>query len=331
MDLHRPPATGSGRTPLKDLSSNSVSVFFSQNQNLCDKFPPRPTVTGQDIMQARIDQLERDKVDLTLQLHIREEKDRARIISIEQFEVHIKVDEEKKVQLEQQIETLKASQSLLIAEKDKLENEIRRLTRQESNSDSSLWQKMTAASRELRRAEDEASAAKLENSELMEINKKFQIQIDAMKGKLLDYECNAEKFRLEHENALESKFKLEVLEKEYQAMSNQLTASELARHEAIEKFSRELEKLIIEKKLLTEEIRSLRTEMVQQKTAKSAAIENFDSMNIMPEIDDTVASEIIEVLRKKLAQSETKRRQLHNQLQVKFNYVHLVNLINVIY
>ena len=40
---------------------------------------------------------------------------------------------------------------------------------------------MTAASRELRRAEDEASAAKLENAELVENNKKLIAQMEDMK------------------------------------------------------------------------------------------------------------------------------------------------------
>lgn len=314
MDLPLP--LSGGRTPLKDIH-NRPSVFFSQSQNL-EKCPPRATVTGQDIMQARIDQLERDKVDLTLQLHIREEKDRNRIMTIEQLEAHIKADDDKRVQCEQFVESLKASQFLLIIEKDKLENEVRRLTRQEaSNDSSSLWQKMTAASRELRRAEDEAGAAKLENAELLESNKKLTSQMEGMKDQLKEHECNNEKFRIEQENALQSNIKLEVLQAEHQTMSNHLTASELARHEAMEKSSREVEKLTVEKKLLSEELKNLKSEMTQQKSVRVRTLEEFDDANDMPQVDETVASEIIEFLKKKLSVSETKRRQLHNQLQVR--------------
>ena len=80
-----------GRSPLREMSN--TAHFIPQtlttikqtgidnsihDVNIIDKNLPssRPNVSGQDILQSRIDQLERDKVDLTLQLHIREEKDR---------------------------------------------------------------------------------------------------------------------------------------------------------------------------------------------------------------------------------------------------------------
>ena len=80
------------RSPLKDMSNtaNAVSETFTTDKqpssvndsshdiNVINKTLPhiKSNVSGQDILQSRIDQLERDKVDLTLQLHIREEKDR---------------------------------------------------------------------------------------------------------------------------------------------------------------------------------------------------------------------------------------------------------------
>ena len=79
------------RSPLREISNTAQFVpqtLTADKQNAVDNSisevnvidkslaSSRPNISGQDILQSRIDQLERDKVDLTLQLHIREEKDR---------------------------------------------------------------------------------------------------------------------------------------------------------------------------------------------------------------------------------------------------------------
>ena len=100
--------------------------------------------------------------------------------SIEKLEQEMKTINDKKSSLEKNIESLNSEKSSIAVDRDKLANEVRRLTRQESENDNqgTLWQKMTAASRELRRAEDEASAARIENNQLKEENKKLNNQFN---------------------------------------------------------------------------------------------------------------------------------------------------------
>jgi hypothetical protein len=309
------PMQTTSRSPFRD-HTNRPSVFCAAAQ--LDKLASRPTVTGQDIMKSRIEQLEREKVDLALQLHIREEKDRAHAQTIDQIEANIFHERERNKTLEEAIDAQKSIYHGLIQERDQLESEVRRLTRQQetTNDTSSLWQKMTAASRELRRAEDECRAAQQENAELAQTNSKYLVQLEAMKEKLAMYECNEEKTRVEQSKAEQSIFKLEVLEKEHHVMSEQLTAAEVAKHEIIEKFSKEMEKIIIEKKLLAEELRSLKSDATREKATRLKALESCESSDVMFTGDDEFSGEVISMLRKKLSQSETKRRQLHNQLQV---------------
>jgi len=317
------------RSPFRD-TTNRPSVFCAPSQ--LDKFASRPTVTSQDIMKSRIEQLEREKVDLALQLHIREEKDRTRAQAMDQLEASIATEKEKSKSLEENVELQKSNCHSLIIERDQLESEVRRLTRQqESASDtSSLWQKMTAASRELRRAEDECKVALQENIELVETNKRYMAQIESMKEKLAGFEKNEERSREEQSVARESIMRLEVLEREHHSMSEQLTVAEISKHEVIDKFSKEMEKIIIEKKLLAEEIRVLKSESAQEKAAKIKALENFESGDVVFTGDDVFSAEVIDMLRKKLAHSENKRRQLHNQLQVivRNNYPIKIKIFN---
>lgn len=319
------PMQTASRSPFRD-NTNRPSIFCAAAQ--LEKLASRPTITGQDIMKSRIEQLEREKVDLALQLHIREEKDRAHAQTIEQIEANVSHERERNKALEDAIETHKSIYNGLVQERDQLESEVRRLTRQQetTNDTSSLWQKMTAASRELRRVEDDCRAAQQENAELVQTNSKFLVQLEAMKEKLAMYECNEEKTRAEQSRAEQSIFKLEVLEKEHHAMSEQLTAAEVAKHEIIEKFSKEMEKIIIEKKLLAEELRTLKSDAAREKAARLKAFENSESSDVIFTGDDGFSGDVISMLRKKLTQSETKRRQLHNQLQVLFvtrKYLHI--------
>ena len=224
-----------------------------------------------------------------------------------------------KSSLEKSIASLNSEKSSIAVERDKLANEVRRLTRQESDNDNqgTLWQKMTAASRELRRAEDEASAAKINNGQLEEENKKLCTQLSDITAKCKTFESLAADGKIASEANVEANIKLEVLKNEHQLMSNQLTASELARHETIEKFSREMEKLLIEKKLFQTEIQQLKDDINAEKEDKKTSIDKFEETGELPEGigADAFSSGIIEILRKKLAVSEEKRRKLHNQLQ----------------
>ena len=282
-------------------------------------------VQGNDILLNRIEQIEREKVDLQLQLHIKEEKERAKILEIQQLELQIKSLDENNIELQQSLDTFKASQSIIIAEKENLEGEVRRLTRAQeiSNDNSSLWQKMTAISRELRRAEDDLKNSNKEVVDLTENNKKLESEMNLYKEKVREYEIKIDKNRLEQDNAVESILKLEILEKEHQNLCNQLTLSEISRQELFQNLSSEKEIFLIEKRSLLEEIKVLKSENIELNkriNSSNKGLEEYDPSSTVINCNDQ-AKEVIELLNKKLNQSESKRRTLHNQLQVIYLFI----------
>ena len=311
-----------GRSPLKDLGINRPSVFFHPQQ--FDKLG-RCTVLGQDVMQLRIEQLEREKVELSTQLHLREEKDRTAKQNLEHLQQQRLKDQQIYDEVLQALEVSKSTINSLQNDRERLENEIRKLTReqQESNSDSaqnqSLWQRMTAASRELRRVEEEAKQFKDNNIILLESTNSLTTQRDAFQKQIVLLESELTILKNEREEAISAIAKLEILSKEHQTISMQLSASEVLRVETVQQFIQEIEKMNEEKKQLQDENKNLKTELgtLKIKSKECDASEtDITSLNMKDaQFNDSEMKGMFTDLMKKYVDSEKRRRQLHAQLQ----------------
>jgi chromosome segregation ATPase len=316
------------RTPLKDLSLNRPSVFFSQTHLSNDVKPlMRASVISQDIIQSRIEQLEREKVELSLQVHICEEKDRSRKSAMEQLETQAKNSDDARQALEKKLDAANVNLTAIQIERDRLENEVRKLTRQnENNGDSqSLWQKMTAASREKRRLEEEMKVVQAENEEIKQKNVKLSQELESMKERLSCHENELSELRSYRETTSAALLKLDILTVEHQAISGQLIASELARADLSENMSQEIEALKTENEKLKESIQKQKEENISLRKivdsdpnkglnflSSGMTSDNMDSLNI-PMNSDT--EKYIKELLKKLHESENTRKKLHGQLQ----------------
>jgi hypothetical protein len=99
------------RTPLKSFSTNiSVhstskspfrqSSFLDKSNGIASQsyrasaYVASTTSTSTELLQARIEHLERERLDLSMKIHQRDEKDRSFRIKIEQLELQLKNSEE---------------------------------------------------------------------------------------------------------------------------------------------------------------------------------------------------------------------------------------------
>ena len=105
--------------------------------------------TDNSLMQARIDHLERERVELSLQIQQRDESLRSRKIKIEQLESQLKQVNTEKVDLNKVVDNLKNDIVTIQKDKDGLNAEVEKLKAQAQSQIESevLWAKMTAATR----------------------------------------------------------------------------------------------------------------------------------------------------------------------------------------
>ena len=107
-----------------------------------------------ELLQAKVAHLERERVDLSLQLHQQSEKERSKKIQMEKMEATLKGNEREKELLTQALadaqvaaKALKDDKEQLLAEAKKLNEQIEAQNTAASET-RNLWTKMTAASRE---------------------------------------------------------------------------------------------------------------------------------------------------------------------------------------
>jgi kinesin family protein C1 len=101
----------------------------------------------------------------------------------------------------------------------------------------------------------------------------------------------------------------------------------------LQNLSSEKEIFLLEKRSLLEEIKVLKSENVElNNKIKSShkGLEEYDPSSTVINCNDQ-AKEVIELLNKKLNQSESKRRTLHNQLQVIVYYLIMNNFNYYLY
>ncbi len=304
------------RTPLKTLNRS----FGCNNSATKVVEPVKPAYSSYaganlDLQQARIDHLERERVDLSLQLHLRDEKERGKNILIKNLE-------QGKEQLEEYLENSKREMVLLKNQKEDLDLEVNQLSRQldiqrtKTSSMEGLWGKMTSATRDLRRVEDELAATIIERDDFLvtmtnntKIIDKLKEELDEAKKTILSLKIAREDIKATHEDQTNS-LRLELSETRQTNTSLEDQNSNLIQ---------EKEKLFAEKGLLETELFCLKQELQESRERELVAVkfaaETVNSSSNSGTVLSAEDRDTIDDLRESLRLSEVKRKQLHNTLQ----------------
>lgn len=276
-----------------------------------------------DITQAKIEHLEKDRLELSMQLHRRDEKDRERKIKLEQMEAHLKIVENNRNQLQAHLDKLREEHSTLKYDKKHLEQELQELKNKalsaSQNEAENFWNKMTALSRELRRAEDNVHSLQEANLHLTSVNEALQQkneqyssdfvvcenQIKSLQGQL---ERAQEDLRqaVDETNGAKNECgmyaeNVEALQRALQEMQEQHEADKASLDAHLKELRHENEEL---------KVRIKQLENVQAVLSESANSGNAAVSDVNEELMQTIAS-----LKERLSVSEKQRKVLHNKLQ----------------
>ena len=356
--------SGTGRTPLKEVALN---VSVGRQTNGGDKEKSRqgssltsflePDVGGRwsdpssdELLQARIEHLERERVELSLQIHLRDEKERSRKLKMDQLESQLAQSESSKAEALTQLESVKN-------EKESIERRLLHDTVTKppvasapsanvaasihtmvegappaylsgTEATQGLWSKMTAASRELRRLEEEIRELKREKAEQSELLAKANEDVESLKaviekGKAAlmtlrkEAASNAETIQELEESNSDLASKLEdslAKESEYSESMD----SQRAIGQDLEERIRILEGDLTETRatIAQNELSKLENEREQQRQLQMSLEDSFGEESLKDlEGNNPKVISIIEDLRKRLYESEQKRKKLNNALQ----------------
>ena len=312
--------------------------------------------SSDELLQAKIEHLERERVELSLQLHQRDEKERARKLKIEQLESQLKLTESSKLDAFSQLESVRREKEILekrlqeggsaaaggaLPKPPAANNTISAslhamvdsappayLTGTEATQ--GLWSKMTAASRELRRLEEECRDLKREKDEQAAAHAKVLEEVASLKAVIEKGKSTLLSLRKE---AVESTDKIQELNTnhaqtsfeldEAKAREADLSASLAAQRIEIEDRDdriRVLEMDLIEARNAIAEAERSRQESEQQQQQQLAMMDSESGMDEgalkeLVESNNPRVLSIIEDLRKRLFESEQKRKKLNNTLQ----------------
>ena len=289
----------------------SPSVQFTSYNALSSSYP---TQCSFDLLKGKVEHLENERINLSLQMQEQSEKDRSKKIKIEQLESELKSSHAAQCNLKIVGEETQLKLKSLIDCNEELKLEIEGLNERievqakEASGAQNFWSKMTAAHRELKRLEDEALKSRREKvdmetemeellsekDKLLELNEK---RLEEMTLLRLEIEGQRRTFK-------DSKL---VFENQIASSLNELLAAKSAAQDAIESRENAEETFFVKRNDLLQEIDVLTKELAVRPVIDIEA-DSGDALDIL----DTAA---ISDLRKKLLESESKRKQLHNTLQ----------------
>ena len=149
------------------LTSRSPTALLVPYVPMSTSFPLYPAASSStqcsfDLLKGKVEHLENERVNLSLQMQEQSEKDRTRKIRIEQLESDLKISNSAQVNLKKTIDESLLNVKILTDEGNELKLEIEKLNERveaqakEASGAQNFWSKMTAAHRELKRLEDEA-------------------------------------------------------------------------------------------------------------------------------------------------------------------------------
>lgn len=326
----------------KASSMASVTSQLSRSTSVASSSLNLGNCTSVELLQGKIDHLEKERLELSLQLHNRSEKERANKIKLEQLENSIKSHEENKKKLIIEVTKITSENQLLRSEKNDLQSEITRLMKEiqavNHFETKDLWQKMTNLSSELKRIEKELISNNQEKNNLQKENAKLLLesQINQEQSNLLTLEIT--ELRQQHQvlqqefesvQALseEQKRKCDTMQENIQNLSveNQnllqqmtsLTEQNVTLLEDNQRLSSELSE---KSQQLLETCEALTIATTPKEEEKIVEEEEVMSEEIVQKLqcqDDEISvlrQQILE-LKDKLFENERKRKQLHNKLQ----------------
>lgn len=323
------PYKSSGRTPLKDIRPSFYNTT-STTSNLNGRFSTVTSCssTTSDLVQARIDHLEKERVELSLQIQTRDETLRSRKLKIEAIEISLKLAEESKSLMSKELEQMRDNFHTIKHEKNKLELEVQQLKNQckiqiekEAETQKSLWNKMTAASRELRRVEDESKELRKERNEFAHNNSILKKDID---DKIIKMEEDSLKISDLTDSIIEAdniRRELTAKSLEYDEMKIKLVEYESINQEINVTLEDERESFKQEKIKGMKVINDLKNQILTFKKEKEnqmilfAEGSNIDVQSINKDSNNFMLMNMLEDLRKKYTESEIQRKKLHNSLQ----------------
>lgn len=372
-------SVSTGRTPLKEISSNlkggPIRVInhssSSSSTTLSTSFAEKASektlasflesdigsswndTSTDELLQAKIDHLERERLELSLQIHSRDEKERARKLKMEQLESKMKLLETAKSEAVAQVEVLRKEKEAI---EKRLQESSQATTQQKAPSVSAssqsiansihsmvesatpdylsgteatqgLWSKMTAASRELRRLEEESKELKREKEEqssahliALEEVSKLKAVIEKGKATLLALRGQVEEARGKQQQLEDINTQLNSILNEASVKESQLLAtidSQKIVADDSEDRIRILELDLAESRNLVARLEQSNLERDQQQLAQFDGDMSMSDESLKELVDgnNPRVLSLIEELRQRLYESEQKRRKLNNALQ----------------
>ena len=281
--------------------------------------------TDNSLMQARIDHLERERVELSLQIQQRDESLRSRKIKIEQLESQLKQVNTEKVDLNKVVDNLKNDIVTIQKDKDGLNAEVEKLKAQAQSQIEAegLWAKMTAATRELRKVEDEAKEVRKERNEFAHENvilkadvESYQEKVNVLTNTIEEQKEMMIQYDSQIQDLLEINDKFDTLQEEKAKMDEDFAIERNNNEAEKENFQNERQQLCNEIYDLKEQLSEAATKISQSRAIMNINSENDDDIaKIIADGSNEALRELVDELRRKLLQSEIKRKQLHNQIQ----------------
>lgn len=300
-----------------------------------------------ELLQAKIDHLERERVELSLQLHMRDEKERARKIRVDQLESQLRAAEASRAEILALFEASKR-------DKDALERRLQTTTEAAAPAASAvcggttakdlmmlnsapapaylsgteatqgLWSKMTAASRELKRMEEENRELQREKDEAAAQLGRSAEEVAALKAKI---EKGLAILREKSEIAEASQRELEEAHEVMEAQQTQLEACQealaaerascLSLRQGGESLQERVEEL--EAELADTQARLIEAERPPPPLpSSSSSSSDDDSLSLLIGAGGENSAAVlaaIDDLRRRLHESEQRRKKLHSQLQ----------------
>lgn len=313
-------SNGGSRSPYQ-YHPKSPAAQTAPYVSLSSSYPLYPAASSStqcsfDLLKGKVEHLENERVNLSLQMQEQSEKDRTRKIRIEQLESDLKISYAAQVGLKHVSEESQAKIKLLVDSNADLVAEIVKLNERievqakEASGAQNFWSKMTAAHRELRRLEDEALKTRRERADLEA--EKEELFCEITKLEELNEKRSEEMtlLRLEIEGQRRTfKDSKTALETANASMSGEALSLRGALQEALESKESSEENSHIERCNFEDKI----SELIKQLAARPELLIGKISNGEEEEVQ--IDSVFVDDLRKKLLESEQKRKQLHNTLQ----------------
>lgn len=333
-DLLGHSARSSSRTPLKDLHHNILhkspyhSAYKEKSTLLSPKFSSYSQIntnaiatttssSSTELMQARIEHLERERVDLSIKLHQKDERDRTYKIKIEQLESQLKLAESQKVELQHIFDNGKLELVTLQTQKNEVEEELKKQSKTSQTASDRLWSKITAASRDNAKLKEENDLLQKQVSSAQDEATLLNQKVEALRAEKVTHEELLEKLKFDVVQLEDLKIQVEELQSSNDNLRCEISMlNELNINNANE-FQYEKTKYELQIQSLDNDVEMLKKQ-VQDHEERRRKIEielNGEQSEDSSNVDSFASNSIIFDLKQKLKDSEAKRRKLHNMLQ----------------